>query len=152
MSHGDLDVDGILLVVDGVAILKLEEVDEGVVLPDVVAHLGRVLSLIFLNLVDVKLPSEVATNDAALNLLSKLAHGVLLMSSYDNVLDPDLEAVETAGLLDDICLGKTICARARLTIISCPARPTSCFVPPAAYQVLLCRRRPTSVSPIRARS
>lgn len=36
-----------------------------------------------------------------------LAHSVLLMSEYDNVLVRDLESVEVAGLLDDVCIGKT---------------------------------------------
>jgi len=36
-----------------------------------------------------------------------LAHSVLLMSEYDKVLVRDLDAVQTAGLLDYVCLGKT---------------------------------------------
>jgi Ca2+-transporting ATPase len=50
----------------------------------------------------VSIPEGIPTTVAV-----SLAHSVLLMSSYDNVLVRDLEAVETAGLLDDICLGKT---------------------------------------------
>lgn len=36
-----------------------------------------------------------------------LAHSVLLMSKYDNVLVRDLDAVEEAGLITDVCFGKT---------------------------------------------
>ena len=36
-----------------------------------------------------------------------LAHGVLQMSEHDNVLVRDLSSVEEAGLLTDLCVGKT---------------------------------------------
>lgn len=36
-----------------------------------------------------------------------LAHCVLQMSEHDNVLVRDLDSVEEAGLLSDICMGKT---------------------------------------------
>ena len=36
-----------------------------------------------------------------------LAHSVLQMSEHDNVLVRDLDSVEEAGLLSDICMGKT---------------------------------------------
>ena len=36
-----------------------------------------------------------------------LAHSVLLMNKYDNVLVRDIESVEQVGLITDLCLGKT---------------------------------------------
>ena len=36
-----------------------------------------------------------------------IAHGVLLMSKYDNVLVRDIDSVEKVGLITDLCLGKT---------------------------------------------
>ena len=36
-----------------------------------------------------------------------IAHSVLLMSEYDNILVRDIESVEKVGLITDLCLGKT---------------------------------------------
>ena len=36
-----------------------------------------------------------------------IAHSVLLMSQYDNILVRDIESVEKAGVITDLCLGKT---------------------------------------------
>ena len=36
-----------------------------------------------------------------------IAHSVLLMSQYDNILVRDIESVEKVGLITDLCLGKT---------------------------------------------
>jgi len=36
-----------------------------------------------------------------------LAHSVLQMNKYDNILVRDLASVEKVGLITDLCLGKT---------------------------------------------
>lgn len=42
-----------------------------------------------------------------MTVLLSLAHSVLLMNKYDNILVRDINSVEQVGLITDLCLGKT---------------------------------------------